>query len=116
MIWYSRELILRFQTLYVAVTRCRANLRIVEEDLSIAELIVDLWTQKVPKPLIDTVRPNDANVSGIMFRYSHLECFGNDSNRPSVGSGKDKGFTIRKLGKSSLVVKKRTALDGEEIV
>ncbi|KAF8453351.1 hypothetical protein BGX38DRAFT_417317 [Terfezia claveryi] len=47
------------KTLYVAVTRCRSNLRIVEENKNIAEIIVDFWTQKVPKPLIEPVRPGD---------------------------------------------------------
>ncbi|KAF8420242.1 hypothetical protein EV426DRAFT_566796 [Tirmania nivea] len=49
------------KTLYVAVTRCRANLRIVEENKNIAEIIVDLWTKKVPEPLIETVHPGDTD-------------------------------------------------------
>ena len=58
----ARQLIQPSQTLYVAVTRCRANLRIIEENKATADLIVDFWTTKVPKPLIETVRPGDKDV------------------------------------------------------
>ncbi|KAF8460896.1 hypothetical protein BDZ91DRAFT_737945 [Kalaharituber pfeilii] len=51
------------KTLYVAVTRCRANLRMIEEDASTAKVIVDMWTTKVQKPLIDVVNPGDADAS-----------------------------------------------------
>ncbi|KAF8453554.1 hypothetical protein BDZ91DRAFT_749021 [Kalaharituber pfeilii] len=51
------------KTLYVAVTRCRANLRMIEEDTSTAKIIVDMWTTKVEKPLIDVVHPGDTDAS-----------------------------------------------------
>ena len=34
----------------------------MEENHSIAELIVNCWTEKVPQPLIETVRPGDVDV------------------------------------------------------
>ena len=37
----------------------------MEENQSIAELIVKCWTEKVPQPLINPVRPDDKDVRSL---------------------------------------------------
>lgn len=62
MIRFLEVMLICMQNLYVAVTRCRSNLRIVEEASDIAELIIELLTKKVPEDLVEPVRPGDHNV------------------------------------------------------
>lgn len=51
------------QHLYVAITRARIQLFLFESDETAISSVIKLLTQDVPQPLVETTRPNDANVS-----------------------------------------------------
>lgn len=51
------------QHLYVAVTRARIQLFLIESDETAIASVVTLLTQDVPESLVEVTRQNDANVS-----------------------------------------------------
>jgi len=61
------------QHLYVAVTRARIQLFLIESNEAAIASVVKLFTQDVPESLVEVTRLNDANVSSPPIEAQHTD-------------------------------------------